>query len=185
MNKENIAVLIMLGTFIAWLTFIYLLKNEKKPERGFLESISEVVKVLKGPWVALFSIWCIVQVAPLAVFLETSGWFFMPMVCMGLLAATPLLPKIKQDALIKHIIGASGAILSSYFVLTLVYNQWWWILALGVAALLLARLTIKKSYYYSDGKYNAIFAFFRKVNNYTTYLEIAAFLFIILGLIIR
>lgn len=184
MEKENIAVLVMLGVFIAFNTFIYFFRNELKPRFGFLESISDMVYVLKGPWVMLFSLWCILQIAPLAMFIETSGLFFIPMVLMCLLATTPY---FKIDSVtVKHIIGATGSIFSAVVVIWIVYGQWWWILVIGGIALLLNRPKIKKTDFYDRGKkINALFGYFNPVKNYTTFLEQGAVLVIIIGLWIR
>ena len=162
MENRTIAGLIMIGVFLAYTVFIWFLRNEKKPKRGPMESISDSVKVLKGPWVALFSLFAICLAAPLAVFLEISGLFFIPMVCLVLLAAAPLLPDSNNRHVAMHLIGATGSMGSALIIIWIVFGSWWW-LVIGLAFVGGLKLL--------------------KIPNYTWWVEYALFFTIVFGLI--
>lgn len=202
MEKQTIAVLIQLGVFIAFNTFMWLVVNENKPKRGFLDSISDSVKVLKGFWVGLFSLFVLGLAAPLAVFLEVNGLFFIPMLLLIVLAATPLLPALSKnkDFVVKHIIGATGSIVSALVVIWVVYGHWWGIPLVAIAAIVLQRPKIKvviESPKWTDPLasiaeetwsikgFNYILLYARPVKHYTTFLEFSCFGVIALELLIR
>ena len=188
MEKLTIAVHILLGVFVSFNVFIFFLTNENKPKVGLLDSISDSVKVLKGAWVILFSVFALGMVGPLAPFLEVSGWFFIPMVCLGLLSAAPLLPDSSTRHTTIHIIGAIGPILSMLVLIWIFYGHWWGLPLLGIAAIALKRPKISFGYVrLGDAKFltDGIFIRDRPVKNYTTWIEFAAFAIIVTELYMR
>ena len=162
MNAQTIAVLVMVGVFLSYTVFIWFLRNDKKPKRGPMESISDSVKILKGIRVALFSLFALGLAAPLAVFLEINGLFFIPMACLVLLAAAPLLPDSSNRHVAMHLIGATGSMGSALIIIWIVFGSWWW-LAIGLAFV---------------GGLKLI-----KISNYTWWVECALFFTIVFGLI--
>jgi len=173
-DKHIIAVLVIIGVFLAYTTFIWFLTNEKKPKRGPLDSISDSVRVLKGPWVTLFSLFAIGLGAPLAVFLETSGLFFIPMVFLGLLAATPLFPDSGARHTLMHNIGATGAIVSILIIIWIVFGSWWWFVLAVIIAILLKRPKVRRM----SVEYN-------EISNHTWWIQCTSVVCITLGLLIR
>ena len=162
MENRTIAVLIMAGVFLVYTVFIWFLRNDRKPKRGPMDSISDSVKILRGLRVILFSLFAICLAAPLAVFLEISGLFFIPMACLVLLAAAPLLPDSNSRHVAMHLIGATGSMGSILIIMWIVFGSWWW-LVIGLAFV---------------GGLKLI-----KISNYTWWIEYALFFTIIFGLI--
>ncbi len=188
MEELTIAVHVLLGVFVAFNVFIFFLTNEKKPKVGLLDSISDSVRVLKGAWVILFSVFALGLAGPLALFLEVSGLFFIPMVCLVLLSAAPLLPDSSTRHTSMHIIGAAGSILSILVMVWIFYGHWWGLPLLGIAAIALKRPKISFGYvrmgnakFLTDG----IFIRDRPIKNYTTWIEFVAFAIIVTELYIR
>ncbi len=188
MERLTIAVHVLLGVFVAFNVFIFFLTNEHKPKIGLLDIISNSVKVLKGPWVILFSVFALGLAGPLALFLEVSGWFFIPMACLALLAAAPLFPDSSKRHTSMHLIGAIGPILSILVLIWIFYGHWWGLPELGIVAIALKQprlsfgyVTLGKARFITEG----IFIRYRPVKNYTTWIEFAAFAIIITELYIR
>ena len=162
MENRTIAVLIMVGVFLAYTVFIWFLRNDKKPKSGPMESISDSVKVLKGPRIVLFSMFAIFLALPLSVFVEINELFLFPMACLFLLSAAPLLPDSNNRHVAMHLIGATGSMGSALIIMWIVFGSWWW-LVIGLAFV---------------GGLKLI-----KISNYTWWIEYALFFTIIFGLI--
>ncbi len=182
MENRTIAVLVMVGVFLAYTVFIWFLRNDKKPKRGPMDSISDSVKILKGPWIALFSLFAICLAAPLAVFIEINGLFFIPMVCLGLLAAAPLLPDSTNRHVAMHLIGATGSMGSILIIIWIVFGSWWW-LVIGLAfVVVLKRPKIYFGLGNSFDKKTGFVVVYNDIPNYTWWLESALFFTIVFGL---
>ena len=191
MEKQSIAVLIMVGVYLAFNTFIWFLTNDKKPKIGPIDSVSDSVKVLKGPWVGLFSLFALGLAAPLSMFLEISGWFIIPMACLVLLAATPLIPMNVdiKGYVTKHILGAAGSIASAMIIIQFIWPYQWWIWIAGAAAFVfLNRPKIKFGWAMADPPDDTIdyvLLYVLPVKNYTLWIETAFFGIICIALFIR
>lgn len=186
MEKQNLAVLIMVGVFIIYTSFIELLTNDRKKKRGPLPSISDSFDILKKGWKMLFSLFALGLAAPLSMFLETSGLFFIPMACLTLLAAAPY-TKLPRE-LTMHVIGASGSIGFILIIMIIVYGSWWWLVIGLITAIAFKRPKIQLGWYligetkvYAEG----IYIPYNSIKNYTWWIEHAAFFIIAIGLLIR
>lgn len=187
MKSQTIALLAMLAIFIIYISSIWLLKNDRKEKRGPLDSISDSVKVLKGISVAAFSLFAIGLAVCLAWFLEISGWFFIPMICLALLSATPYfyLPHV----VVRHIIAATGIYVSLTIIAWALFNAWW-ILPAGLAlSIAMMRPKFRKTkvvdYAFSEKEIIRYAIDIYKIDNYTWWNEISWFVVIWIALFIR
>ena len=179
MKAETISVLIMIVSFTGFNVFAYFLTNERKPERGFLDSYSDSFYILGKSWNWLFSVSILILGICLGVFLDRSGLFFIPMVCLLFLAVAPQF-KRKMTGTI-HVIGATGSILSGLVIVWIVFGAWYWFLLVLVSALVLSRVTIHP---FAFGEDTWVIQF-NQVKNYTLWIELIGAYVLFIALLIR
>lgn len=119
-QSQDVAVLLMAVVFFAWTTYI-------RRKFGVLYSISasfyamEENKKNSGWWFLGF---CWGMAAPLAVFIEVNGLFFIPMVALVLLGAAPQYKRTKMTKTM-HFIGSYGVLAGFLVVIGFAFQNWW------------------------------------------------------------
>ena len=183
MKAETISVLIMIISFTGFNIFAYFLKNERKPERGFLNSYSDLFYILGKSWNWLFSASILILAICLGAFLETNGSFFIPLVFLLFLTFAPQY-KRKMTGTI-HVIGATGSILSGLVIVWILFGAWYWFLLVLVSALILSRVTIKPYWIRSEIFKDRWIVSFNQVKNYTLWIELIGAYVLFGALLIR
>lgn len=158
MDKYSIAVVIMLVVFLTWLIYIIV-------RFGIPSSISDSFYMMEekkknsGWW---FMGFCLGMAAPIVLFIEINGMFFLPIAGIGFLGAAPQYRRKMTSTI--HVAGASIGIVGMLIVIGIVFNNWW---CIGASLLAVGLLRLFKA------------------PNITTWEETSAIVAIAVGLFIK